>query len=79
MFSNRNLETIVIWTVPYQCTEPLILTIRFFSILPRTVPHQNGNRYPLIIEDREPYRTNMGMVNRLVLRTANRTARNGGP
>ena len=33
-----------------------------FSILLGTLPHQNGNRYPLIIEDHEPYRVKMGTV-----------------
>ena len=64
--------------VPFFCltvrsakrTEPLILTVRFLV---------SGNRYTLVNGDREPYRTNMGIINRLVLRTANRTAPNGGP
>ena len=39
---------------------------------------ERPDRYRLIIEDREPYRTNMGIVNRLFLMTANRNAQNGG-
>ena len=50
-------------TVPF-----IILTVRsvkqtetfnfdrwLLSIWPWTVPHQNGDRYPLIFEDREPH------------------------
>ena len=55
-------------------TEPFNFDRSHFSIWPQTVPHQNGNRYSFIIEDREPYRTNMGNVNLLVLRTAIQTA-----
>ena len=54
-------------------TEPLILTVRF-SVWPRTVAHQNGDRYPFIIEVRESYSAKMGTIIHLYLRTTNHTA-----
>ena len=73
-YRDRNrYRTVFLLTVrSVKRTEPLILTVRF--LVYDGEPYQNGNRYSFIIEDREPYCTKMGTVNRLVLRTANSTA-----
>ena len=82
MLLNFNLYRTVFrfFTVPF-FTVIATVTVPFFSMMVRSVKRTETliMTVQFLVFDREPYRTKIGTLTRLVLRTTNRTVPKRGP